>query len=194
MMEWESMRILKKKLHGKWGVVQGLMCSRNCFCCKKESKMKFWPMEQSAPVQLASQMQTPESVLKVPWLEHCSGQVLFRMSQLIPPQPGLQWHSPWWQVPWPEHIGSRQSTEDTPARTITTSLPDRLSNHLICLLLQVQTFFMSERNTFNVSRLQMKFAWFEADCSSFCSLPSTSSFTLYYRLLPIYWQHNYALL
>lgn len=73
----------------------------------------FWPMEQSAPVQLASQTQVPESVLKVPWLEHCSGQVLFRISQLIPPQPGLQWHSPWWQAPWPEHIGSTQSTEDT---------------------------------------------------------------------------------
>lgn len=70
-------------------------------------------MEQSAPVQLASQMQVPESVLKVPWLEHCSGQVLFKISQLIPPQPGLQWQSPWWQAPWPEHVGSTQSTEDT---------------------------------------------------------------------------------
>lgn len=70
-------------------------------------------MEQSAPVHLASQTQVPVSVLNVPWLEHCSGQVLFRISQLIPPHPGLQWHSPWWQAPWPEHVGSTQSTEDT---------------------------------------------------------------------------------
>lgn len=151
-------------------------------------------MEQSAPVQLASQMQTPESVLKVPWLEHCSGQVLFRMSQLIPPQPGLQWHSPWWQVPWPEHIGSRQSTEDTQAKTITTSLPDMLSNHLIYLLLQEETLFMTERNSFSVSKSQKKCATSKADCLSFWSMPSTSSFTFYYRLLPIYWQHNYTLL
>ena len=94
----------------------------------------FWPMEQSAPVQLASQTQVPESVLKVPWLEHCSGQVLFRISQLIPPQPGLQWHSPWWQAPWPEHFGSTQSTEDTHSKgdsDVSLPLPDRISNPLI---------------------------------------------------------------
>ena len=91
-------------------------------------------MEQSAPVQLASQTQVPESVLKVPWLEHCSGQVLFRISQLIPPQPGLQWHSPWWQAPWPEHFGSTQSTEDTHSKgdsDVSLPLPDRISNPLI---------------------------------------------------------------
>ncbi len=89
----------------------------------------FWPMEQSVPVQLASQMHVPESVLKVPWLEHCSGQVLFRISQLMPPQPGLQWHSPWWQAPWPEHIGSTQSTEDD--SDVSLPLLDRISNLLI---------------------------------------------------------------
>lgn len=89
----------------------------------------FSPMEQSAPVQLASQMHVPESVLKVPWLEHCSGQVLFRISQLIPPQPGLQWHSPWWQAPWPEHIASTQSTEDD--SDVSLPLLDRISNLLI---------------------------------------------------------------
>lgn len=50
------------------------------------------------------------------------------------------------------------------------------------------------KGTLSVSVCHRCFTGFKVDFSSFCSVPLTSSFTLYYRLFPIYWQHNYALL
>lgn len=68
------------------------------------------PMEQSWPVQLGSQLQSPVSGRKVPWPEHWSRHVALGVSQLAPPQPTEQWHSPRTQTPRPEHVGSMQST------------------------------------------------------------------------------------
>lgn len=90
--------------------------------------------------------------------------------------------------------GPDSPLKDAQARTMTTSLPDGLERQLVYLLLQVETFVTTKGNSFSVSMSQMNSAGFKVDCSSFCSVPWTSSFTLYYRLFPIYWQHNYALL
>lgn len=68
------------------------------------------PMEQSCPVQLGSQLQRPVSGKKVPWPEHWSKHVALGVSQLVPPHPTEQWHSPLTQTPRPEHVGSMQST------------------------------------------------------------------------------------
>lgn len=68
------------------------------------------PKEQSGPVQFWSQVQVLVSALWVPWPEHWSGHMAFAISQLAPPQPGWQWHSPWMHTPWAEQLGSMQST------------------------------------------------------------------------------------
>lgn len=68
------------------------------------------PIEQSCPVQLGSQLQSPVSGRKVPWPEHWSKHVALGVSQLVPPHPTEQWHSPLTQTPRPEHVGSMQST------------------------------------------------------------------------------------
>lgn len=68
------------------------------------------PIEQSCPVQLGSQLQSPVSGRKVPWPEHWSKHVARGVSQLVPPHPTEQWHSPLTQTPRPEHVGSMQST------------------------------------------------------------------------------------
>lgn len=68
------------------------------------------PIEQSCPVQLGSQLQSPVSGRKVPWPEHWSRQVALGVSQFVPPQPTEQWHSPRTQTPRPEQVGSMQST------------------------------------------------------------------------------------
>ena len=68
------------------------------------------PIEQSCPVQLGSQLQSPVSWRKVPWPEHWSKHVALGVSQLVPPHPTEQWHSPLTQTPRPEHVGSMQST------------------------------------------------------------------------------------
>lgn len=68
------------------------------------------PIEQSCPVQLGSQLQSPVSGRKVPWPEHWSKHVALGDSQLVPPHPTEQWHSPLTQTPRPEHVGSMQST------------------------------------------------------------------------------------
>ena len=39
-----------------------------------------------------------------------SKHVALGVSQLVPPQPTEQWHSPLTQTPRPEHVGSMQST------------------------------------------------------------------------------------
>lgn len=67
-------------------------------------------MEQSCPVQLGSQLQSPVSGRKVPWPEHWSKHVALGVSQLVPPHPTEQWHSPLTQTPLLEHVGSMQST------------------------------------------------------------------------------------
>lgn len=67
-------------------------------------------MEQSGPIQLGSQLQRPVSGMKAPWPWHWSGHWALGSSQCSPPQPGLQWHSPFTQMPLLEHVGSRQST------------------------------------------------------------------------------------
>jgi len=69
-----------------------------------------WPTEQSGPIQLGSQLQTPVSGIKAPWPWHWSGHCALGSSQLGPPQPGLQWHSPFTQMPLFEQVGSKQST------------------------------------------------------------------------------------
>lgn len=68
------------------------------------------PMEQSGPIQLGSQLHSPVSGIKAPWPWHWSGHWALGSSQWTPPQPGLQWHSPFTQIPLLEHVGSRQST------------------------------------------------------------------------------------
>lgn len=68
------------------------------------------PMEQSGPIQLGSQLHSPVSGMKAPWPWHWSGHWALGSSQWSPPQPGLQWHSPFTQMPLLEHVGSRQST------------------------------------------------------------------------------------
>ena len=68
------------------------------------------PIEQSCPVQLGSQLQSPVSGRKVPWPEHWSRQVALGVSQFVPPQPTEQWHSPRTHTPRPEQVGSMQST------------------------------------------------------------------------------------
>lgn len=68
------------------------------------------PIEQSCPVQLGSQLQSPVSGRKVPCPEHWSRQVALGVSQLVPPQPTEQWHSPLTHTPRPEQVGSMQST------------------------------------------------------------------------------------
>lgn len=68
------------------------------------------PMEQSGPIQLGSQLHRPVSGIKAPWPWHWSGHWALGSSQWSPPQPGLQWHSPFTQMPLLEHVGSRQST------------------------------------------------------------------------------------
>lgn len=68
------------------------------------------PIEQSWPVQLGSQLQSPVSGRKVPWPEHWSRQVALGVSQFVPPQPTEQWHSPRTHTPRPEQVGSMQST------------------------------------------------------------------------------------
>lgn len=68
------------------------------------------PMEQSGPIQLGSQLHRPVSGMKAPWPWHWSGHWALGSSQWSPPQPGLQWHSPFTQMPLLEHVGSRQST------------------------------------------------------------------------------------
>lgn len=69
------------------------------------------PTEQSGPIQLGSQLQRPVSGRYVPCPLHWSGHWTLASSQLRPPQPGLQRHSPFTQTPWLEHVGSKQSTE-----------------------------------------------------------------------------------
>lgn len=71
---------------------------------------QYSPMEQSCPVQLGSQLQSPVSGRKVPWPEHWSKHVALGDSQLVPPHPTEQWHSPLTQTPRLEHVGSMQST------------------------------------------------------------------------------------
>lgn len=73
-------------------------------------KHAHWPTEQSGPIQLGSQLQTPVSGIKAPWPWHWSGHCALGSSQLGPPQPGLQWHSPFTQMPLFEQVGSKQST------------------------------------------------------------------------------------
>lgn len=68
------------------------------------------PIEQSWPVQLGSQLQSPVSGRKVPCPEHWSRQVALGVSQFVPPQPTEQWHSPRTHTPRPEQVGSMQST------------------------------------------------------------------------------------
>lgn len=68
------------------------------------------PMEQSGPIQLGSQLHSPVSGMKAPWPWHWSGHWALGSSQWSPPQPGLQWHSPFTQMPLLEHVGSMQST------------------------------------------------------------------------------------
>lgn len=68
------------------------------------------PVEQSGPVHCGSQLQSPVSSRKVPWPEHCSWHTGSAVSQLTPPQPVEQWHSPCTHTPCPEHMGSRQSS------------------------------------------------------------------------------------
>lgn len=48
--------------------------------------------------------------MKAPWPWHWSGHWALGSSQCRPPQPGLQWHSPFTQMPLLEHVGSKQST------------------------------------------------------------------------------------
>lgn len=82
----------------------------------------YKPREQSGPVQFWSQVQVLVSALKVPWPEHWSGHMALAISQLAPPQPGWQWHSPWIHTPWAEQLGSMQSTEKTQKRfNVTTT-------------------------------------------------------------------------
>lgn len=69
------------------------------------------PTEQSGPIQLGSQLQRPVSGRYVPCPLHWSGHWTLASSQLRPPQPGLQRHSPFTQTPWLEQVGSKQSTE-----------------------------------------------------------------------------------
>lgn len=69
-----------------------------------------WPTEQSGPIQLGSQLHRPVSGIKAPWPWHWSGHWALGSSQLGPPQPGLQWHSPFTQIPLLEQVGSKQST------------------------------------------------------------------------------------
>lgn len=77
---------------------------------KTFDKHADWPTEQSGPIQLGSQLQTPVSGIKAPWPWHWSGHCALGSSQLGPPQPGLQWHSPFTQMPLFEQVGSKQST------------------------------------------------------------------------------------
>lgn len=76
------------------------------------------PREQSGPVQFWSQVQVLVSALWVPWPEHWSGHMALAISQLAPPQPGWQWHSPWIHTPWAEQLGSMQSTGDRDTETL----------------------------------------------------------------------------
>lgn len=59
---------------------------------------------------MGSQLHSPVSGMKAPWPWHWSGHWALGSSQWSPPQPGLQWHSPFTQMPLLEHVGSRQST------------------------------------------------------------------------------------
>jgi len=68
------------------------------------------PVEQSGPVQLASQVQVLVSLWNEPWPEQCSKHTESCVSQFDPVQPEVQWHWPWRQEPWPEQDGSTQST------------------------------------------------------------------------------------
>ena len=81
------------------------------FCSPSSSAaVQFLPIEQSGPIQLGSQLHSPVSGMKAPWPWHWSGHWALGSSQWSPPQPGLQWHSPFTQMPLLEHVGSRQST------------------------------------------------------------------------------------
>lgn len=79
-------------------------------CCTQPGLHSNSPMEQSGPIQLGSQLHRPVSGIKAPWPWHWSGHWALGSSQWSPPQPGLQWHSPFTQMPLLEHVGSRQST------------------------------------------------------------------------------------
>lgn len=92
------------------------------------------PIEQSCPVQLGSQLQSPVSGRKVPWPEHWSRQVALGVSQLVPPQPTEQWHSPLTQTPRPEHVGSMQSTVTRGETALVSTGPTRLEASLNKLL------------------------------------------------------------
>lgn len=83
-----------------------------CFALVGEppSVKSYSPMEQSGPIQLGSQLHSPVSGMKAPCPWHWSGHWALGSSQWSPPQPGLQWHSPFTQMPFLEHDGSRQST------------------------------------------------------------------------------------
>ena len=97
------------------------------------------PIEQSCPVQLGSQLQSPVSGRKVPWPEHWSRQVALGVSQLVPPQPTEQWHSPLTQTPRPEHVGSMQSTVTRGKRAQVSTGPTRREaslNKLLCFALE----------------------------------------------------------
>lgn len=106
------------------------------------------PMEQSCPVQLGSQLQSPVSGRKVPWPEHWSRQVALGVSQLVPPQPTEQWHSPLTQTPRPEHVGSTQSTVTRGERARVRTGPPRLGASLHrTLCLHWGSFTRSRRGT-----------------------------------------------
>lgn len=77
---------------------------------KPPAVQSLLPIEQSGPIQLGSQLHSPVSGMKAPWPWHWSGHWALGSSQWSPPQPGLQWHSPFTQMPLLEHVGSRQST------------------------------------------------------------------------------------
>ena len=81
----------------------------------------------------------PVSGRKVPWPEHWSRQVALGVSQLVPPQPTEQWHSPLTQTPRPEHVGSMQSTVTRGKRAQVSTGPTRREaslNKLLCFALE----------------------------------------------------------
>lgn len=113
MRKWSrAMRNGRRRTMRKWREekrIKGLMMNEKV----KDtwSRSEHWPMEQSGPIQLGSQVQRPVSALYTPWPWHCSGHCDLGTSHSGPVQPSLHRHWPDMQVPWPEHVGSRQSTK-----------------------------------------------------------------------------------
>ena len=69
------------------------------------------PMLQSLPLNPALQTHICKSSSNIPWSLQLDLQIESVSSQNSPFQPLRQWHCPFIQNPWSEHVGSKQSTE-----------------------------------------------------------------------------------